>query len=246
MHQDEKWLLQEKYQGIETAGFHADRALLRAGKPLAYIIGNIPFLGTTIYLDSTPLIPRTETEYWIQHAIDEIKKKSSVKMLDLCAGSGCIGIAVLKHVPHAYVDFIEIDELHHATIEKNIRENNLPLSQTRILGGSLFEKLDQTKYDFILTNPPYIDQKNNQTDESVIRHEPHRALWGGLDGLEFIKSIIDESPKHLTDDGVLYIEHEPEQTNALQILGKNSSFHTETYTDQYGNNRYSRFTRTSK
>src|SRR3989344_3024544 len=127
-------------------------------EPIAYTIGWIPFIHTKIYLDSRPLIPRPETEYWVDQVIQEIKKSKveKPKILDLCAGSGCIGIAVLKEIPEAFVDFVEIEEIHHKTIEKNIRENNLDSSHTRIFGGDLFENVLDS-YDFILSNPPYIN-----------------------------------------------------------------------------------------
>src|SRR3989338_975059 len=123
-------------------------------KPLAYVLGWIPFIYTKIYLDSKPLIPRTETEYWVDLVIKEIRNSGikNPKILDLCAGSGCIGVAVLKEIPDALVDFTEIDASHHPTIKKNIRENGLVLSRANIFGGDLFEKVSDT-YDFILSNP---------------------------------------------------------------------------------------------
>src|SRR3989344_3294780 len=161
-------------------------------EPEAYTLGSIPFIHTQIYLDSHPLIPRTETEYWVDLAIKEIKDRGvkEPKILDLCAGSGCIGVAILKEIPYALVDFAEIDTTHHRTIEKNVLENIGDTPRTRIVGGNLFEEID-SKYDFILSNPPYINPElTTRIQESALKFEPKQALFGGKDGLEIINNIL--------------------------------------------------------
>jgi release factor glutamine methyltransferase len=233
MTQEILWLLNEKYNGIESSEFHADVKRLKSGVPLAYLIGWQPFCGAKIFLDSHPLIPRPETEYWITLAIDEIKKKHHPHVLDLCAGSGCVGIAVLKEIPDSTVDFVEIDESHHVTILKNVQENGIDENRARILGGSLFEKIPHylndlrgasagmttQQYDFILTNPPYIDPNlSDRVQDSVITHEPEIALFGGNTGMELIRTILAQFRQFLKSGGVLYIEHEPEQANEIQRL----------------------------
>lgn len=156
MTKDEEWLLEEKYGGIETAGFSADKERLARGEPLGYVIGTTPFLGLTIHLDSHPLIPRVETEWWIDqllaelghsfserterggasqskfpagnYAVPEMNAQTrSLQFLDLCAGSGAVGCAALARLPEAQVYFGEIDPAHKTTIEKNIRDNKLDL-----------------------------------------------------------------------------------------------------------------------
>lgn len=247
MNQDETWLLKEKYNGQKTASFLADCDRLTSGEPLAYIIGHTPFLNTTIHLDSHPLIPRPETEYWTEQVIKEIadQGKALVRMLDLCAGSGCIGVAVLKALPQSTVDFVEIDASHYPTIHKNIEENDIAISRTQIFGGNLFENITDS-YDYILTNPPYIDAHLNRTEESVTANEPALALWGGLNGMEVISKILETSPQHLTENGVLYIEHEPEQVEAIREHGKRYFHEVETFVDQFGVARFTRLFRPLK
>lgn len=212
-------------------------------EPEAYTLGSIPFIHTEIYLDSRPLIPRTETEYWVDLAIKEIKEKGirEPKILDLCAGSGCIGVAVLKEIPEALVDFAEIDGSHHSTIQKNIEENQLDATHTRIFGGDLFEK-NKDQYDFILSNPPYIDPAlKERVGESVRQYEPERALYGGVGGLEIISRILAQLPSHLKPGGTLYLEHEPEQVEALS----KHPLYLNSEQDQFGTVRFSRFTKNS-
>ncbi len=237
MDKETKWLLDEKYNGITSEEFERDRERLVAGEPLAYIIGWVPFLRSKIYLDSRPLIPRTETEYWVEKAIKEIQSKGiqHPKILDLCAGSGCIGVVALNSLPGATVDFAEMDETHHETIQKNIRENDISQDRTRIFGGDLFEQLSDT-YDVILTNPPYIDPKEIAgVEPNVLGFEPSGALFGGINGMEFIQRIIGDAPQFLKPGGMLIIEHEPEQEFLIkQLLPEIVS-----YPDQFGIIRFS-------
>lgn len=211
-------------------------------EPEAYKIGFVPFIHTEIYLDSKPLIPRPETEYWVDLVIKKIKESKirEPKILDLCAGSGCIGISVLKEIPEAFVDFVEIDKNHHSTIEKNIGVNKLDHSHTRIFGGNLFENI-KDQYDFVLSNPPYINPELvDRVEESVMLYEPKIALFGGNDGLEVVNSILAEVGSYLRPEGSLYLEHEPEQ---VALLAQNPLYQ-ESMKDQYGMLRFSRFTKT--
>lgn len=239
--QDSAWLLKEKYNGEKSTAFFSDVKRLAMGEPLAYLIGHSPFLNTTIHLDSRPLIPRAETEFWVEKAIQEIKDMPlpAPRILDLCAGSGCIGAAVAKAIPTSLVDFSEIEVGHTKTIKKNLQQNSIPDIRTNVVHTSLFDKLPD-KYDFILSNPPYIDETLNRVDTSVIDFEPHLALFGGRDGMEVITSIIEHSLEHLKPNGQLWIEHEPEQTEAITELANRHLYTITTHRDQYGSERYSK------
>jgi release factor glutamine methyltransferase len=274
MYSDKEWLLKEKYNGQKSEAFLADCARLEAGEPLAYVIGWTPFLNCKIWLDSNPpisssvrhqkflsedkiggkakqfafppLIPRPETEYWVEKAIALIQQKyapdTSPRVLDLCAGSGCIGVAVAKALPYVKTDFAELDATHHPTTEKNLHEN-CPQNTTVnscIFGGDLFAEIPaDTKYDFILSNPPYIDPALDRTESSVKDYEPHQALYGGEAGMELLTRIIAEAPTYLSPEGQLWLEHEPEQSQSIVALGTQAGFKVEVYKDQYQVERYS-------
>ena len=236
-------MLNEKYQGEKTEGFFIDLKRLASGEPLGYVIGHVPFLGCVIHLDSQPLIPRPETEFWTLKAIETMKEAVGsadrpLRILDLCAGSGAIGIAVAKHMPQSLVDFAEMDQQHTATIERNIKENNIDSSRVRIIAGDLFENITD-QYDFILTNPPYIDPSLDRTEQNVKNFEPHLALYGGTDGMELIARIIAEAPQHLSPSGQLWIEHEPEQSEMISKLADIHFKAVQTLLDQYDMERYS-------
>ncbi len=242
--QELEWLLVDKYQGQKSEAYLADVAKLEAGVPLSYLIGHIPFLNNTIYLDSQPLIPRPETEYWVEHAIrslEPLRAVPSFRALDLCAGSGAIGVAVASCFQNALIDFIEIDSCHLPTIAKNCVKNHINKERVHIYTGDLFKTnsgIILPKYHLILTNPPYIDKSLNRTAQSVIDNEPELALYGGKAGMEIIARIIIEAPNHLNPDGQLWIEHEPEQTENIIKLAS-PHFSVTTHHDQYGVKRYS-------
>jgi HemK-like putative methylase len=242
-----EWLLKEKYNGEKSEAFFADCKRLALGEPLAYLIGFTPFLGCKIWLDSRPLIPRVETEFWVEQAIDTLKNgttlslglaEKSLRILDLCAGSGCIGIAFAKAFPEAHVSFSEIDINHIPIIEKNLRENDIAEHRYEIFQTSLFDTITDT-FDVILCNPPYIDQSLNRTDESVVTHEPHLALFGGQAGMEVISQIITQAPEHLKSGGQLWLEHEPEQVVKIAIKAERAGFTSEIIKDQYDIDRVS-------
>ena len=236
------WLLAEKYQGLATEAFNADCARLLRGEPLGYVIGHAPFLNCVIGLDSRPLIPRTETEFWVERAIQIIKQaakeyKHQLRILDLCAGSGAIGIAIAQAIESVDITFGEIEPTHQATIKKNCLLNNLNVDRVHIIESDLFAQIDST-FDFILTNPPYIDPRIDRTERSVKNFEPHLALYGGKSGLDIITRIIMQATEHLTLGGQLWIEHEPEQVAAIARLAS-PRYTMVTHPDQYQFPRFS-------
>lgn len=245
---EEKWLLKEKYAGQKSEAFLTDCERLRAGEPLGYVIGHIPFLNCTIFLDSRPLIPRTETEYWTEQAIIHMRQVANtvaqpLRVLDLCAGSGCIGVAVAKAIPNCNLTFAEIDPAHLPTIRKNIAANITHKNQSgsfSVLASDLFSHIpDGQLFNFILSNPPYIDPQRDRTEASVKNHEPHQALYGGQDGLALIEKILVEAPQYLVPQGQLWLEHEPEQAEAIANLAT-PLFTSSSCPDQYHQIRYTR------
>lgn len=245
MQADHTQLLREKYNGKKTDAFYRDAEQLDRGEPLAYVIGHIPFLDTTIYLDSYPLIPRPETEYWTEAVIQEMQKTKfkAPRVLDLCAGSGCIGVAIAHALPNAHVTFAEIDHAHLSTITKNL-ESNIPEYSNRmeyypVVQSDLFANIHET-FDWILANPPYIDPALDRTERSVTEHEPHKALYGGNGGIDVITRVITSAPSYLTKTGVLIIEHEPEQSKQIHELAHEHGFTATVHKDQYGIERYAR------
>lgn len=220
------WLLREKYSGVKTSEFSSDTKRLKKGEPVDYLIGNRPFLGSLIDLSYRPLIPREETEFWVKKALDEIShsqsttQKREARILDLFSGSGCIGIALLKHLSFSSVDLAEVNRNCLEQIQYNLRTNDIPRDRYRVFHSDIFTGLDKKKkYDYIFANPPYISETNYRAlDVSVRSFEPKQALQAGKDGLFFIQKLIDEAPEWLTENGTLFIEFDSPQKKAIQCL----------------------------
>jgi release factor glutamine methyltransferase len=208
--------------------------------PAGYSVGFVDFLGCKIDLSFRPFIPEFETEYWVEKAIEDIKKlKRNVRCLDVFAGSGCIGIAVLKNVPNAKMDFAEKNPKFAKQIRKNLKINKIAKSRARVFVSDIFSKISG-KYDFILANPPYIPIKNkDMVQESVLKNEPKEALFGGQDGLFFIKKFLKEAKKKIKPGGLIYMEFDSLQKKELEkILRKLEYNNFEFKKDQYNRWRY--------
>ena len=203
-------------------------------EPLAYQIGDQPFLGLTIHLDSHPLIPRPETEWWTDKLLTHVGRSTSdIKFLDLCAGSGAIGCAALKMLPEAQVYFGEIDPAHEATILKNIRENHLDKSRAHIHIGDLFDALPaDATFDVIAVNPPYIPA-DRDLPASVADYEPALALRAGSDGLAIIRRVAVSARRRLAENGVLWCECDSAHADAACTFFADQGLHADILNDQY-------------
>jgi release factor glutamine methyltransferase len=233
--QESQWLLKEKYHSKKSPLYYLDLLRLRGGTPLAYVIGNMPFLGCTIDLRFRPLIPRTETEFWTERAISEIKKRGnfSPHILDIFAGSGCIGIAVLHHIPNASVVFGEKKERLIWQIERNLKINKVDQRGCAIQ-SDCFDSILKIEYDYIFANPPYIPfSKKTDVQHSVMKHEPHDALFAKDGGLFYVKKLLNESPAFLKKNGMLFIEFNTDQKETIETLIPKDVYDYEFWKDQF-------------
>ena len=185
------------------------------GKPLAYIIGNTEFYKRVFEVNSNVLIPRPETELLVQKVIEEIMgMKSEVCVLDLCSGSGAIGITISLET-NAKVTCSDISDGAIETIKVNMKNLN---ANVEVICSDLFEKIDG-KFDIIVSNPPYIKSLDIlQLDREVKDFEPHLALDGGESGLVFYEKIIQDAPNFLNKGGKLFFEIGIEQSGDIVSL----------------------------
>ncbi|MFA5877197.1 MAG: HemK/PrmC family methyltransferase [Candidatus Paceibacterota bacterium] len=263
---EKEFLLREKYNGVKNSAYDADVVRIENGEPLAYVIGFVPFLDCKIFLDSRPLIPRPETEFWVEAILQKLKAESwhpprglqfvsnrfalgqigslkavqkPLRFLDLFAGSGCVGVALLKHIPDVQVDFGEIDTNHFSTITKNIWENDIEETRTAVIRTDVWDGITNS-YDIVCANPPYLSESRlNLIEPSVLAYEPKKALFADENGFALIRRLILKAGAHLNPKGLMYIEHEPEHAEMIQKCAKEHDFSAETKQDQYGVLRYS-------
>lgn len=254
LNKEKSWLLKEKYNGQFCEEFDKDVKRLEKGEPVDYVIGFKHFLECRIDLSKKPLIPRPETEYWTSIAIDDIKnsKKEKIRVLDIFAGSGCIGLAVLANVPGAQVVFADNDSRCVNQIKENLKQYtyliraNKRITQERmkdVKKSDVFKNVS-SQFDFILANPPYIPLKSkNKAGKSVLKYEPKNALFARDGGLFFIKKFLKEAKRHLSEDGKIYMEFDgsagsPQKKAIEKTLKKEKYSKWEFCKDQYGRLRF--------
>ncbi len=235
---DLQLLFKDKYKGNWQKEFLKDAERIKRGEPLDFVIGWMPFLKCRIDLRYTPLIPRPETEYWTEQAIKVIKKKKSAKVLDVFSGSGAIGIAVLAHAKHAKVDFGEYIPVLVNQIKLNLRLNKISTKRYKVFNSDVFKNI-RGKYDFILANPPYIPlARKKKVHPSVVGYEKASSLWGGKDGLFFIKKFLAQAKNHLSTGGEIWMEFDTPEKDKIAALSKKYGLAPDFRKDQYGRYRF--------
>ena len=178
------------------------------GEPVAYLIGEWEFYGLPLDINESVLIPRVDTEVLAREAIDYVESRGKCRVLDLCAGSGCIGLAVAANAPECRVLLGEISEPAVRICRQNIRRNNLT-GRVSVMAMDAMQPPPKAIGEFqcIVSNPPYIPRADvEQLEHSVKDFEPHLALCGGEDGYDFYTAIIRYWKSALTVGGRLYFE----------------------------------------
>lgn len=229
-------LLREKYDGVESEKFRIDIARLKAGEPYEYVLGYFDFLDVCIDLSYKPMIPRPETAFWVKRAIEELKTKTgNLRLADTFSGAGNVGVALLKHLPDASVDFSELDPNLKTQIEKNILINDIDPSRAKVITTSNIQGLTG-KYDAIFAVPPYVPYEAlPDLDPEMIEHEPHLAFFAYDNGHEFHKILIAKAYDLLKEGGTLYMEADMDHNEVIAEMVKGTNWSKlEFWPDPYG------------
>jgi release factor glutamine methyltransferase len=213
--------------------------------PSEYKKGSIQFLNCKIDLTKRVFIPRIETEFWVKKAIKKIKKrgedgKEKIRILDIFAGSGCIGIAILKNIKNSKVHFVDIDKKAIEQIKINLKLNKINQERYKVYRSDLFEKLKGKRYNFIFANPPYVARERlGEVQDSVLRYEPKRAILAGKEGLKYIKRLFKGTKRFLKQKGIIYLEFDPGQKSEIRnILLKEGYRSFRFFKDQFKKYRF--------
>ena len=211
------------------------------GEPVAYITGQWEFYGLPLIITEDVLIPRDDTEVLVNQAVELLKAKGpNTRVLDLCCGSGCIGLSVASTIGSAKVVMADISPKALAVARQNALINNLTKNVT-CLEADAKESPPMLfgRFDLILCNPPYIPTKVVQElDVSVRDHEPHIALDGGEDGLDFYQAITAKWKEVLKSGGTLMFECGIDQAASIaDILRSNGFSDIKKYKDTLGIDR---------
>lgn len=189
------------YRVIDAYRDLAQRRISRI--PLQYILEEAPFYGRLFHVDSRVLIPRPETELLCEWALDVLKDQPLPRILDLCCGSGCIGITLKAEKPDAFVSCADISPDALALAAENAGRLGVDVAffQSDLLNG-----FDNSCYDLIISNPPYIPSVICNTLQEEVLQEPRLALDGGPDGLSVYRRIVPDAFSTLVSGGVLMME----------------------------------------
>lgn len=242
------------YGDREVPENDADRLMSAAekrciGKPLQYILGRWEFFGRTFYVGEGVLIPRPDTEVLVEKVLEHFKSRGnfSPEICDLCSGSGCIAITLKKELPKATVHAVELSSEAMPYLIKNIRLNE---ADVKIIKGDVTDSLlienfaDQNdigeyrKIDAIVSNPPYLTDREMEELSKEVKCEPELALRGGADGLKFYRIIACLWREILMDGGLIAFEIGWEQGETVRdILEKSGYENVSVHKDYAGNDR---------
>lgn len=206
-------------------------------EPAAYIIGTKEFMGLDFKVKPGILIPRPDTETLVEAVIEKIKEKGFKKSAEVGIGSGCISISIAKYTDIECVGS-DISPVAVETAVENAKNNEVE-DRVKFYLGDVFKGIPEGKYDIVVSNPPYIRQKDMETlMDDVKNYEPHTALYGGKDGLDFYRRITEEGKELLNDGGYIFYEiGYDEAVEVSQILEVNGFVDIEVVKDLSGLDR---------
>ena len=191
---------------------------IKERKPVAYLTGEAWFCGMEFEVDERVLVPRSPLAELVAEHFSPWLSEEPSRVLDLCCGSGCIGIAAAV-CPQAQVDLVDIDDGPIELSKANVARHHLQ-DQVRVVQSDLFAALEGERYDLILSNPPYVPTAEYEGLAPEFHAEPKLGLEAGADGMAIVARILDEAPDHLTEDGILICEVGAAVPEFLQRFGE--------------------------
>ena len=231
---DARWIAEEGLGMTRQAlVFESDRAIpmsrliqlesmldrRAAGEPVQYILGSADFMGLRFRVDDAVLIPRQDTETLVEAALIDLRQRpGQPALLDLCTGSGCVGLSLASLAPHARVTLSDLSPEALEIARANQRALGL---KADVRQGDLFAAVAGERFDVITANPPYIPSGELEGLQREVRFEPRIALDGGADGLDFYRRIVGGASGHLAPGGAFFLEVGAGEAPAVLELVKN-------------------------
>jgi release factor glutamine methyltransferase len=195
------------------------------GEPIQYIVGEAEFYGLPFRVTPDVLIPRPETEHLVEKAFELAAGFHALRIVDIGTGSGCIAVALARHVPQARITAIDLSAPALAVARQNA-ERNLVSHRIRFLQGDLLAPVACEQFEIIVSNPPYVPLADRASLAVEVRdHEPAVALFAGPDGLELCRRLIPAAFAALIPGGFLLLEIGHGQSEAIAALLAASGFH---------------------
>ena len=186
------------------------------GEPIAYLLGQQEFWSLPFEVNPHTLIPRADTESLIEHSLQLFGPDRTIDIADLGAGSGCIGLTLAHCLPKANVLCVERSRDALAMIEKNRQQLNI--NNAKAIESNWCQDLGEQHFDLIISNPPYVRENDEHLDQGDVRFEPITALTAGADGLDDIRQLAAQVPKHLKPKGHFIVEFGYDQSEAVKRI----------------------------
>ncbi|MEZ7734361.1 peptide chain release factor N(5)-glutamine methyltransferase [Gemella sp. 27098_8_149] len=223
---------------IEEKYFSLIEKHIREDVPLSHLVGFEYFYDRKFKVTKDVLSPRMETEELIYKVVEYVKatKKNNLKILDLCTGSGIIAITLKKELDQLLIDVVASDISEEAI--KVAKENAQFHDATiKFIQSDIFDNIDE-KFDIIVSNPPYIDRKDEVTmQDNVLKYDPHLALFAEEEGMYFYRNIVEKASSYLNDNGVIFFEIGYDQKDKIIKLADMNGYSAEVYKDINGRDR---------
>ena len=212
--------------------------IINENYPVQYITNSQAFFNEVYYVDENVLIPRQDTEILVEKAIDYIRNEGIKDAIDLCTGSGAIGISVARNSDIEKVTLIDISEDALDVAYRNIEDNSME-DKVTILQSNLLEEVikNQVKTDMILSNPPYIKSEDMASLDANVKYEPALALDGGATGMNFYEKIVEQAKYVLNNNGLLIFEIGYDELEQMkELIAKNKEYTMLESVKDYGGN----------
>lgn len=206
----------------EQRDFHNMLARREKGEPIAHIVGEKEFWSMALYVDTSTLIPRPDTEILVERALHLLPPGKSQKILDLGTGTGAIAIAIASERPDSEVLGVDNSESALALAEKNIQRHSL--NNLALLHSHWFDAVAERNYDMIVSNPPYIDPRDQHLRTGDLRYEPMTALVAERHGLADIEMLVDQALNFMSENAWLVLEHGNEQGESVRQRMRRSAY----------------------
>ena len=238
MHEFNENLALELTEEDEQKYFQLINKHIKDDTPLSHLVGFEYFYDRKFKVTSDVLSPRMETEELVYKVIDYIRKNNltNIKILDLCTGSGIIGITLKKELEEFDVKILASDISSRALTVAKENASSLE-ADISFVESDLFSNI-QDKFDIIVSNPPYIANDDKKTiKENVLNYDPHLALFADEEGMYFYRNIIEKSRSYLNEKGIMFFEIGYDQKEKIITLGENNKFETVVYKDINGRDR---------
>ena len=223
---DRAWLVAHDTDALDRGvldRFFALAKRRRDGEPVAYLTGRREFHGLDLTVSPSVLIPRPETETLVEAALARLPADRPLRLLDLGTGSGAIALALAHALPRAHVLGVDASPAAVAVAQDNAARHSL--ANARFVHGDWYRGIgDGVRFDAIVSNPPYVAERDPHLAQGDLRFEPPAALTAGPDGLGALRPIVAGAPAHLAAGGWLIVEHGYDQADAVRALLGDAGF----------------------